>query len=527
MKIDLKDVTLVCVDDGNGDDVEFILEKVAKFATDRIDFGDVKIMTPQTGFNGFQKKFKNSNYTYYNHWVIKELPFLIKTKYFIIFQWDGFIINPDSWDNNWFKYDYIGGGHTLQNGGFSLRNTEKMKTLANEELLSFAKRDKSSEYFWFSNEDSYYSSFFKDTAKNYLLNKTDPDYELKKNWYEEISKRNLFFEYQPFKNDGFYKDPDVDTNKFCSFNYYNPNSFGFHVSTEIGFKNIISIYENLNIFTTDELLKIRNLLMKKSLRKNIVICGDSFSIGIGCHDLKNEPYGALLGKYFDENVLNFSKGSSTNLSIYLQVKYVFENIKNIKFVCIGTTCNNRTEWFPDSSNTNKSLDNFIVNYHQYPPYGVDTYSHIIENPMKIDTRYSGEMFTENYYGIIDYVDNVLTGKRGGGKYFEKFEKERPEKLKLLRDYYAEIFDERIQRIYDMGVIIMSHVLLSSLDIKHIILTNNNELKKFISEKNLCFIDWIKLSNEYPDTLNTLHTSPEGHKIVFNSVLNKIKENGWE
>ena len=27
--------------------------------------------------------------------------------------------------------------------------------------------------------------------------------------------------------------------------------------------------------------------------KNLVICGDSFSIGIGCHDLNNEPYGSI------------------------------------------------------------------------------------------------------------------------------------------------------------------------------------------------------------------------------------------
>ena len=27
--------------------------------------------------------------------------------------------------------------------------------------------------------------------------------------------------------------------------------------------------------------------------KNLVICGDSYNIGIGCHDLHNEPYGSL------------------------------------------------------------------------------------------------------------------------------------------------------------------------------------------------------------------------------------------
>ena len=35
--------------------------------------------------------------------------------------------------------------------------------------------------------------------------------------------------------------------------------------------------------------------------QNIVICGDSFSIGIGCNDLYVEPFGSLLSKKLDRN----------------------------------------------------------------------------------------------------------------------------------------------------------------------------------------------------------------------------------
>ena len=52
--------------------------------------------------------------------------------------------------------------------------------------------------------------------------------------------------------------------------------------------------------------------------KKIVICGDSFNIGIGCRDLANEPYGQLLSKELGIPIINLAKGSSTNLSIYLQ-----------------------------------------------------------------------------------------------------------------------------------------------------------------------------------------------------------------
>ena len=72
----------------------------------------------------------------------------------------------------------------------------------------------------------------------------------------------------------------------------------------------------------------------------LVVCGDSFSIGIGCHDLKNEPYGALLAKELDKDVINYSKGSSTNLSILLQVKYAIEKNPDIDLICIGVTSYN-------------------------------------------------------------------------------------------------------------------------------------------------------------------------------------------
>ena len=70
----------------------------------------------------------------------------------------------------------------------------------------------------------------------------------------------------------------------------------------------------------------------------VVICGDSFSIGIGCHDLKNEPYGSLLAKELDKDIVNYSKGSSTNLSILLQVKYAIEKNPDIDLLFIVVSC---------------------------------------------------------------------------------------------------------------------------------------------------------------------------------------------
>jgi hypothetical protein len=256
--------------------------------------------------------------------------------------------------------------------------------------------------------------------------------------------------------------------------------------------------------------------------KNLVVCGDSFSIGIGCHDLQNEPYGSLLAKELGLNLINLAKGSSTNLSISLQVKHAVDHIPNIDLLIVAPTCYHRIDWFPENAREDRNADNFNINYHQYPPYGEGTYPYLLEHPMKNDSRYRGEMLTENWYGILDYVDNFLDRNVGSSTYFSKFKKERPERLRLLKQYYLEFFDSRIQRQFDMGVIVKSHVLLKNRSIKHLVFVDDSEYNLYIPEENRAEVSWGKLSIKYPDDLKTLHTSWEGHVEAYNTVKNKLK-----
>ena len=257
--------------------------------------------------------------------------------------------------------------------------------------------------------------------------------------------------------------------------------------------------------------------------KNLVICGDSFSVGIGCHDLYNEPYGSLLAKKLNLNLINLAKGSSTNLSISLQVKHAVDNIPDIELLIVGNTCYHRTEWFPENAREDRETNNLNVNYHEYPPYGEGTYPYLLENPMKNDPRYRGEMLTENWYGVIDYVENILDKHNNVNEstYFKKFKNERPERMRLLKQYYLEFFDSRIQRQYDMAVIIKSHVLLKNRGIKHFVLTNDTEFNQYIPDENLVDVDWGKLSQTYPDDLKSLHTSWEGQKVVYDNICKKL------
>jgi len=261
--------------------------------------------------------------------------------------------------------------------------------------------------------------------------------------------------------------------------------------------------------------------------KNLVICGDSFNIGIGCRDLINEPYGALLSKELKLNQINLAKGSSSNLSIYLQAKYVVDNIKDIEFVTVATTSYNRTEWIAEPNEFNGAeLFNTDINYHQYPPYGDYTYIQTIPHYMENDDRYIGNIFTDNYSGIFDYVDTFLDKNQESG-YYARFKNERPERVRILKQYFLDIYDERLKRINDIGVITMAHILLKKHNIKHLILTEDiSGYIPVVDDINLCHLNWGNLAIKYPDDIPSLHSSKYGHIEAYNIIMKKLSDNKW-
>ena len=264
------------------------------------------------------------------------------------------------------------------------------------------------------------------------------------------------------------------------------------------------------------------------MKKSIIVCGDSFSIGIGCRDLLNEPYGQLLSKELDMPLINFAKGSSTNLSIYLQAKYVVDNLADkAEIVLVSNTSYDRVNWFPlDYTFTGSEITNADVNYHEYPPYGKHSYMQLLENPMKDDPKYNGKMFTENYRGVIDYWENYRSKDKESG-YYHRFINEPKERTKTMYEFAASVHDDKIERLNSIGVLTMAHSLLKRAGIKHLMLTHEvAEYNKFMDLENLVYVDWGRLSLDYPDDLPSWHTSFEGQKVVFNNVLAKLKENNW-
>lgn len=74
------------------------------------------------GINALQSKDE------YNQYIIEQLPLHATATHYIILQYDGFILNPSQWDDDYLRYDYVGAPwpnyeyHRVGNGGFSLRS---------------------------------------------------------------------------------------------------------------------------------------------------------------------------------------------------------------------------------------------------------------------------------------------------------------------------------------------------------------------------------------------------------------------
>ena len=86
----------------------------------------------------------------YSRFMIADLDSYVATPHVLIIQYDGFILNPSAWDNDFLKYDYIGapwlvrdwsvrdygfpkellGTLAVGNGGFSLRSKKFVSTSA-------------------------------------------------------------------------------------------------------------------------------------------------------------------------------------------------------------------------------------------------------------------------------------------------------------------------------------------------------------------------------------------------------------
>ena len=133
----LNSCTAVCIDTEN--------HELADAAADKCgacDFADLFILSDRMLRNKTKEIHKLNSIRDYSRFVFKDLINYIDTDHVLIFQWDGFIIDPSSWSNRFLDYDYIGapwpngifGGAQVGNGGFSLRSRRLLEITASSDL---------------------------------------------------------------------------------------------------------------------------------------------------------------------------------------------------------------------------------------------------------------------------------------------------------------------------------------------------------------------------------------------------------
>ena len=145
-RLHLEDVTIVSV---AGIKAQEALNAI-KYSCKDIDFGDRILITPEDISDSFVRVVKCTplDYEQYNKFIVFELHKYIKTKYALVIQGDGFVLNATQWSDVFLNYDYIGAIWPLPsdnysfrdssgdlyrvgNGGFSLRS-KKLLTLPTE-----------------------------------------------------------------------------------------------------------------------------------------------------------------------------------------------------------------------------------------------------------------------------------------------------------------------------------------------------------------------------------------------------------
>jgi len=144
--LELADVTLLTV---TSVDISQAMSALL-VSSENIQFGAVKILSSHAPEN-LKKQVEHIlippiDIFGYSKFMIEELDQFVDTPYCIVIQADGFIVNPHLWNDNFYKYDYIGAPwpnilgssageldmkkNRVGNGGFSWRSKKLLKACA-------------------------------------------------------------------------------------------------------------------------------------------------------------------------------------------------------------------------------------------------------------------------------------------------------------------------------------------------------------------------------------------------------------
>jgi Flp pilus assembly protein TadD len=138
--LDLPTVTLCCVDTAN----PALALRALLISAARIRFARSLLLTdrPQT-VPGIEVRLipPLASRTEYSRFILKSMLEHVDTQHVLLIQWDGYVINPEAWRDEFLACDYIGAkwfwhndGHRVGNGGFSLRSRKLLDSLQDSRI---------------------------------------------------------------------------------------------------------------------------------------------------------------------------------------------------------------------------------------------------------------------------------------------------------------------------------------------------------------------------------------------------------
>lgn len=124
-------VTLACVDTTPK---VCLAERAIRKCLELATFDEVKLLTNDKTREHAVEIPTLANLEAYSTFIIRELHRHINTRYCLLIQSDGYMINPESWTDAFFQYDFIGAtwstSRMVGNGGFSLRSKKFLEATA-------------------------------------------------------------------------------------------------------------------------------------------------------------------------------------------------------------------------------------------------------------------------------------------------------------------------------------------------------------------------------------------------------------
>jgi len=144
--VNLPDVTLCCVETR----FPALALMAMRRCTDAFGFGDVVLFTdarklgdaPAPAIQGLRVVHVDiGSLADYSEFILRGLLAHVRTTHVLVVQWDGFVLDPAAWDDEFLGYDYVGApwpdapsDRAVGNGGFSLRSRRLLEALGDPGL---------------------------------------------------------------------------------------------------------------------------------------------------------------------------------------------------------------------------------------------------------------------------------------------------------------------------------------------------------------------------------------------------------